>query len=183
MRVIWSIVLSITFVQFAMAGDIPKDWTWDDDDKSRAAHAEIEGKPMPPLDVSGWLNGEVTPEQMKGKILVIDFYATWCGPCIGGIPHNNEVMEKYKDKGVILLGVCTSKRGQEKMEQQAKEKGIKYPIAKDPTNAAQQAWRVSYYPTYAIVDRKGIVRYIESGTNPTRIEELRAMVIKLLAEK
>lgn len=172
----WSIVFCVAFIQFAMAAEIPKDWTWDDDEKSRASHAELEGKPMPPLEVSGWVNGEVTPEQMKGKILVVDFYATWCGPCIGGIPHNNEVMEKYKDKGVIVIGICTSKRGQEKMEDQAKEKGIKYPIAKDPKHAAQQAWRVNYYPTYAIVDRKGIVRVV--GLQPDYVERVVEMVLK-----
>ena len=175
-RAMWSIVLSVTFIQFAMAGDIPKDWTWDDDEKSRASHAELEGKPMPALEVSGWVNGEVTPEQMKGKIVVLDFYATWCGPCMAAIPHTNELMEKYKEKGVVVLGVCTSKNGQEKMEQVVKDKGIKYPTAKDPNLAAQKAWHVAYYPTYAIVDRKGIVRVI--GLQPEYVERVVEQVLK-----
>ena len=172
----WSIVLSVTFIQFAMAGDIPKDWTWDDDEKSRASHAELEGKPMPALEVSGWVNGEVTPEQMKGKIVVLDFYATWCGPCMAAIPHTNELMEKYKEKGVVVLGVCTSKNGQEKMEQVVKDKGIKYPTAKDPQLAAQKAWHVGYYPTYAIVDRKGIVRIV--GLQPEYVEKVIEQLLK-----
>ena len=175
-RVMWSIVLSATFIRFAMAADIPKDWTWDDDEKTRKSHAELEGKPAPALEVSGWVNGEVTVDQMKGKILVLDFYATWCGPCIRAIPHNNELMEKYKDKGVLILGICTSKNGQEKMEQVVKEKGIKYPTAKDPSLAAQKAWRVSYYPTYAIVDRKGIVRIV--GLQPDYVEKVIEQLLK-----
>jgi thiol-disulfide isomerase/thioredoxin len=174
---ILTVVLSISFIRVTMAGDIPKEWTWDDDEKSRKAHAELEGKPMPALEVSDWVNGPVTPEDMKGKVVVLDFYATWCGPCVAAIPHNNEMMEKYKDKGVLVVGVCTSKNGQEKMEQQAKDKGIKYPIAKDPTLATQKGWRVMYYPTYAVVDRKGIVRVV--GLQPEYVERV---VEKLLAE-
>src|SRR2546422_838439 len=144
----------------AHAGEFPNDLTWDDDSKIRAAHAALEGKPMPALDVTGWLNGQVKPEQMKGKVVVLDFYATWCGPCMAAIPHNNELLKKYKDKGLLIVGICTNSRGQEKMEQTVKDKGMQYPNARDPQLKAQKAWAVHYYPTYALVDRKGIVRVV-----------------------
>ena len=114
------------------AGEFPDQWTWDDKPEQRASHAALEGKPMPALSVTGWINGEVNPEDMKGKVVIVDFYATWCGPCMAAIPHNNEMMSKFKDKGVQIIGVCTSSGGQEKMEEVVKEKGIKYPTAKDP---------------------------------------------------
>lgn len=159
------------------SSEFPDSWTWDDTAGQRSDHAALEGKPMPDLSVTGWMNGEVKPEDMKGKVVIVDFYATWCGPCMAAIPHNNEMLEKYKDKGLVIVGVCTSKRGQERMADVVSAKGIKYPTARDPQFASEEAWKVHYYPTYAVIDRKGIVRAI--GLQPQYVERV---VTKLLAE-
>jgi thiol-disulfide isomerase/thioredoxin len=159
------------------AGEFPDSWTWDKVPKNRASHAALEGKSMPPLDLSEWINGEVKPADMKGKVVIVDFFATWCGPCMAAIPHNNELLQKYKDKGLIIVGVCTSKSGQEKMSAVAQDKGIQYPTARDAKLKSEKAWQVHYYPTYAVVDRKGIVRSV--GLQPHNVEKV---VKKLLAE-
>lgn len=159
------------------AGEFPDSWTWDKDPKNRASHAALEGKPMPALDLSEWINGEVKPADMKGKVVIVDFYATWCGPCMAAIPHNNELLKKYKDQGLVIVGVCASDRGQSKMAAVAKEKGIQYPTARDAKLKSEKAWQVNYYPTYTLVDRKGIVRVV--GLQPHNVENV---VKKLLAE-
>ena len=161
----------------AAAGEFPDSWTWDSDPKSRAEHSALEGKPMPALDLTEWINGEVKPADMKGKVVVVDLYATWCGPCIAAMPKNNELFKKYKDQGLVIIGVCTSSRGQEKMAALASEKDIRYPTARDANLKTQKAWQAKYYPTYAVVDRKGIVRVI--GLQPHHVE---TVVKKLLAE-
>jgi thiol-disulfide isomerase/thioredoxin len=159
------------------AGEFPDNWTWDDKPEQRAAHAALEGKAMPAFHVTDWINGGITAAGIKGKVVVVDLYATWCGPCMRAIPHNNALLKKYKAQGLVIIGVCTSSRGQETFAANAKQHGMEYPAARDPELKTQKAWGVSYYPTYAIIDRKGIVRIV--GLQPQHVEDV---VEKLLAE-
>ena len=71
------------------------------------AHAPLIGQPGLPLEgeVSAWANGAaLTDGDLKGKVVLIDFWAVWCGPCIATFPHLNEWREKYGDKGLVIVG-------------------------------------------------------------------------------
>ncbi len=93
------------------------------------------------------------------------------------IPHNNELLKKYKDQGLVVIGVCTDGNGQESFVSNAKEHDIQYPAACDPELKTEKAWAVHYYPTYVVIDRKGIVRAV--GLQPHYVEPV---VQKMLAE-
>ena len=136
------LMLLVTPIQ-ANPTPFPADWFWGDA-AQLARHNELVGRQLPEFDLAGWMNGQVSPEDMKGKIVLIDFWATWCGPCIAGIPKMNGIQEKYKDQGVIVLGICGSSNGQDRMEAVAREHGIRFPIAKDHKNTAAQAMRVMW---------------------------------------
>jgi thiol-disulfide isomerase/thioredoxin len=144
-----------------------KDDTWKD-------HSKLLGKPMPKLELSNWINSEVKPADMKGKIIVVDYWATWCGPCIASIPHNNQVAKQYADKGVLVIGACGG-GGEEKLEATAKQHGIEYPTAK-VSEKSTEAWHVQWWPTYAVVDRKGVVRAI--GIKPDYVEQIVDALLK-----
>lgn len=73
--------------------------------------------------------------------------------------------------------MCTSDSGQETFAANARQHGMQYPAARDPELKTERAWAVKYYPTYAIIDRKGLVRIV--GLQPHHVE---AVVQKLLAE-
>lgn len=138
---------------------------------------ELQDNPKPPeLAVAGWMNSEaLNLKDLKGKIVVLDFWATWCGPCIASIPHNNELAKKYKGK-VVFIGVCHQK-GAEKMEQTTKDKGIQYPIVKDTEGKTVAAYKVNSFPDYYLIDRKGVLRVADCQN--AKVEEV---IEKLLAE-
>ena len=156
--------------------DLAKEGYWGEDD-TWADHGKMLGKPMPKLELSGWVDEKKTlaPEDMKGKIVVVDYWATWCGPCIASIPHNNEVAKEYADKGVVVVGACGSGRGEEKMAAVAKKHGIEYPTARVSAESTE-AWKVQWWPTYAVVDRKGDLRAI--GVKPDYIEKIVDALLK-----
>ena len=137
-------------------------------------HSKLLGKPMPKLEMSDWINSEVKAADMKGKIIVVDYWATWCGPCIASIPHNNEVAKHYADKGVLVIGACGG-GGEEKMPETAKKHGIEYPTAKVSADSTK-AWGVRWWPTYVVVDRKGTVRAI--GIKPDYVEKVVDALLK-----
>jgi thiol-disulfide isomerase/thioredoxin len=137
------------------------------------AHSKLLGKPMPPLQLTGWVNKEVKPTDMKGKIVVVDYWATWCGPCIASIPHNNEIAKHYADKGVLVIGACGG-GGEEKMEATARQHNIEYPTAKVSKDSTQK-WNVRWWPTYAVIDRKGNVRAL--GIKPDYVEKVVEAII------
>jgi len=127
------------------------------------------GQVAPPLELSGWVGGELSPEARKGKIVVVDFWATWCGPCLMAIPHNNALSRRYADRGVLVLGACGSGRGEEKMAYFAELLQLRYPTA-IASPATTASWKVQWWPTYAVVDRNGVLRAL--GLRPDAVEKV-----------
>ena len=124
------------------------------DAAARERLKSVDAANPPALEVTKWVNSDPKAlGDLKGKIVVLDFWATWCGPCLASIPHTNELAEKYKDK-VAIIGVCHP-RGGETMEDVVKEKGIKYPVCLDATGATAKAYKVNGYPDYYIIDTTG----------------------------
>jgi cytochrome c biogenesis protein CcmG/thiol:disulfide interchange protein DsbE len=151
MKAILTILLTATLAHAADLGKFAEG-----DAKLRARLEKVEGAKAPEIELADWMNSKaLTLADCKGKIVVLDFWATWCGPCIASIPHNKELVEKYKDD-VVFIGVCHP-RGAEKMKQTADAKGITYPIAVDTDGKAAKAYEVNGFPDYYIIDRDGKV--------------------------
>jgi cytochrome c biogenesis protein CcmG/thiol:disulfide interchange protein DsbE len=128
-----------------------------EENRNRAAIEEMQGKPAPALSVTNWINSKpLTLADLKGKIVVIDFWATWCGPCLASVPHSNELQKKYADKGVVFIGVCCPQGG-EKMAETVKTHGIEYAVVLDTGEKGDTfaAYKADSYPDYFIIDRQG----------------------------
>jgi thiol-disulfide isomerase/thioredoxin len=161
-------------------GAIPGAWLERDPANVKALADLLDAGSPPEIESETWLNSEEGPLSLgalKGKVVMLDFWATWCGPCLAAVPHTNELMEKHGDAGLVIIGICHPK-GVDKMQQTAKDKGIKYPICADTSGAIGKAYAVNSYPDYYFIDRKGNLRIVDCKND--KIDEAIAM---LLAEK
>jgi cytochrome c biogenesis protein CcmG, thiol:disulfide interchange protein DsbE len=171
--------VAVCSIAIAQEQTFPDDWFWREP-FDRAPYDAMVGKQMPKLHLAEWVNGELKRDDLKGKIVLIDFWATWCVPCIVTMPKLNALHEKYQEQGVIVLGICTAEN-QERMEAVLNRQKVVYPNAKDPENKTAAAWNVTtveMYPTYALIDREGKVRGV--GLDSDRLE---AAIQKLLEEQ
>src|SRR5437763_2316701 len=86
---------------------------------------------------------------------------------MAAVPHNSEMMEKYGDKGLVIIGVCVS-NGVEKMAQTVNDKGMKYPVAADVDAKTENAYHVDGYPDYYLIDRSGKLRVADCANGRSR---------------
>lgn len=137
------------------------------------------GKPAPEIDAEGVDGKRFKLSDYRGKIVVLIFWGTWCGPCMAEVPHEREMAEKYKDKPVALLGVdCDEDRA--KALEVMKKEGITWPNWYDGEpgeGPIAKAYHIRAYPTVMVIDAEGKIR-LRNG----RGKSLEAYVDKLLAE-
>ncbi len=162
----------------ALAQNEPADWRDNSQPDLRTHWSTVEGKAAPSLEkLEGWLGTEARSwKDFEGKVVLLDYWATWCGPCIAGIPHLVEMHKKYHEKGLVILGVHSS-RGYEKMPAYVAENNLPYAFAADPSRELGTALGVKFIPCYFLIDRTGKMRI--AGANRERLD---AIVEKILAE-
>ncbi len=126
------------------------------------------------------LEGETyTLKKLIGKVVIVDFWATWCPPCRREIPHLVNFYEKYKDKGLIILGV--SNEDTVTLDNFKKENNITYPILLG-NNEVFQKFGVRSIPHTIFIDKKGNVRKTQIGYSDDFLPEFESLIETLINE-
>src|SRR5262245_44403789 len=123
----------------------------------------LEGKSPPALKVQGWANSdgkELKLAELKGKVVLLDFWGTWCGPCRAAMPHLKELHAKHKDAGLVIIGVHTTNGGEE-MAKYVQDEALPWATAIDVEQGTVTAFKVDSYPDYYLIDKAGNLRFAD----------------------
>jgi len=128
------------------------------------AQAQELGSPAPALSIDQWVKGGPVNVAPGDKVYVVEFWATWCGPCRVSIPHLTELQKKFKDKGVVIVGVSGEKPEEVRPFVESKGAEMDYAVAVDKngeTNAKyMDAFKQEGIPTAFVVDKQGKIVWV-----------------------
>jgi thiol-disulfide isomerase/thioredoxin len=153
------------------------------------AHAGALSHPTPAPEFTGidkWLNSEpLTLQQLRGKVVLVDFWTYSCINCVHTLPYVKTWNQKYKDQGLVVVGVHTPEypfeRDTGNVKTAIKRFDITYPVAQDNRFATWTAYDNQYWPAFYLIDKQGKVVYTHFGEG--EYEQTEAAIKQLLAQK
>ena len=140
-------------------------------------------QPAPAFDVESVDGTRFTSKALAGKVVLVDFWATWCAPCIAEIPRWNELYTRYKDKGFVVLGVTIRSGWASDIKPDAEKLEMAYPVVVGNDQVERGFGGIWGFPTTFLVNRKGQIYKKYTGTYPHKEAQIEAGIQKLLAEK
>lgn len=165
--------------------------------------AELLGKPAAPLAVESWAHGEpLAPDGLKGKVVLLDFWAVWCSPCVASLPKLDEWQRKWAAKGLVTIGLTQyynftwdprAKRPvrsdgkvapeaeREMLSRFAQQHGVRHRIALEDKDAKlSKHYRVAGIPHTVIIDQMGTVRLVRVGSGLKNARDIETLLTELL---
>lgn len=141
-------------------------------------------KPASDFSLRDTANASHTLAQYKGKVVLLNFWATWCGPCQVEMPHLEKMYKELGPKGLVILGISAdAARDASKVKPLVVSKGLTYPILLDPQTAVTSQYNpTKTLPYNVVIDRGGNVAEVHAGYNPGDEAALRKTIEALLAK-
>ena len=137
-----------------------------------AIAAEEIGSRLPSFSLKDLHRLEITSEQLRGKVVLIDFWATWCEPCKREMPGYQHLLDRYGPKGFAVIGLkFNTMKDTEDPQRFARRLGVRYPLAVATEDVRQRFGGIEGLPTTLIYDRKGILREKIIGFEYTQVVE------------
>ena len=137
-------------------------------------------RPAPQFSLANLDGKNVSLKDFADKVMVVDFWATWCGPCREEIPHLNKLYENYRGKGVVVVGISMDAEGPEVVKQFAKELRMEYPVVMGDENVQQDFGGIVGLPTTFIIDRKGNIVKKYTGYQPAIMQDMEQTIKELM---
>ena len=101
-------------------------------------------------------------QEQRGRVVLVNFWASWCGPCRQEMPHLNKLYDKYRASGFVLLGVNIDDNARAATDLAAKL-GLKFPVLLDTAKTVSRLYEMGAMPSTVVIDREGRVRYLHRG--------------------
>lgn len=143
------------------------------------ASSGLTGQPAPDFVLKSASGENLRLSEYRGDVVMINFWATWCGPCRQEMPLLDELFTRYRRVGFNLLGINIDDDSRRAMKM-IKDLGVSFPVLFDETKAVSKLYAVEAMPVTILVDREGIVRHIHHGYQPgyedKYLTEIRALL-------
>jgi peroxiredoxin len=122
------------------------------------------GQPAPDFALRSWDGHNVRLSEHLGEVVLINFWATWCGPCRQEMPLLDEIYGKYRRAGLVLFSVNLDEADNlEAAREMASTLRVSYPVLFDARKEVSRAYQASTMPLTVLIDREGVVRYVSEG--------------------
>ena len=145
------------------------------------APKSTELKPAPAFDLQDLSGSRTTLASLKGKVVIVDFWATWCGPCIKEIPEYTEFWRKNQSRGIEVVGVVMESGSPQEIDDFVRDNRIPYRQLLGTDEMAEAFGVNQGYPTTFVIDAKGMIRTKLLGSPPTKFQKLQEVVDAALA--
>jgi peroxiredoxin len=142
---------------------------------------QADDTPAPDFVLTDVNGEEVKLSDYKGKVVVLNFWATWCPPCRKEIPDFNELQAQYGDKGVQFIGVALDEEGLPKVKKWMSTNAVSYPVVIADAAIKKSYGEMNAIPVTMLIDRQGVIRTKYIGMRQKAIVE--SMIAPLLAER
>jgi thiol-disulfide isomerase/thioredoxin len=148
---------------------------------AQSGHAAAVGDPAPDCNLTGFADAKPVSLKQPGKVLYVDFWASWCGPCIESMPFMDKMNDQLKAKGFELIAVNVDEERADADEFLAK-RPVRFTVAANPDGNCPSSFGVMAMPSSYLIDKKGIIRHVQLGFRKGEAADIRKKVEALLAE-
>ncbi|MEM7436417.1 MAG: TlpA disulfide reductase family protein [Myxococcota bacterium] len=145
------------------------------------ADALAPGDVPPAVDLRDRTGVPVNLESLRGKVVLLDFWASWCGPCKQEMPVLEALHKKYKSQGLVIVGINIDNQ-QKKMDNFLEANPVTFRQVRDEKLAVASRYEPATMPSSYFIGRDGKIRMVHEGFRKKDIDKLEAMIVTLLAE-